>query len=348
MNKIGIVLGAAALAVVAGCKDPNYIPPAERAQNKAKSVRTTPAPAPVLTPDVKPAPVEPVAVTTIEVVETPATPVEIAQLPGAPEVKPAPAPVETPAPEAATTPYIVQRGDYLAKISKKYNVKLDALRKANPQLKNDVVRLGQTIQIPGKVDVGEQTVPEGAVVKPAPKAKVEYKPYTGETKEYVVKSGDYLGKIAAASKISVRQLKELNGLTSDVVRVGQKLKVPASAPVTVAATAPAPKAEAKKPVVVAETPKAPTVVAAPVPVDDLPGVVETPVVEAATVVEEPAPAPDATGDDSVRYVVQEGEDIISLSISFGVDPAVIREMNNMGEQDQVKPGQVIKLPPEAN
>ena len=34
----------------------------------------------------------------------------------------------------------------------------------------------------------------------------------------------------------------------------------------------------------------------------------------------------------------------SVSISWGVSAAAIRELNNLGEGDQLQPGQVIKLP----
>jgi LysM repeat protein len=47
------------------------------------------------------------------------------------------------------------------------------------------------------------------------------------------------------------------------------------------------------------------------------------------------------------YVVQEGDDMTGVSIAFGVTAAAIRELNNLGDNDQLKPGQVIKLPADA-
>ncbi|MBO7130577.1 MAG: LysM peptidoglycan-binding domain-containing protein, partial [Fibrobacterales bacterium] len=63
------------------------------------------------------------------------------------------------------------------------------------------------------------------------KVKPAFKPYTGPTKEYVVKGGDSLGKIAYANGITIKCLKEMNGLKSNNIRIGQKLKVPAEKPV---------------------------------------------------------------------------------------------------------------------
>jgi len=43
-----------------------------------------------------------------------------------------------------------------------------------------------------------------------------------------VKRGDTLSEIAARYNLSLQALKELNGLRSDVIHLGQKLEVPLS------------------------------------------------------------------------------------------------------------------------
>ena len=209
MNKLGIVLGIAAVAVIAGCKDPNYQrKPSQTADVKDVGTQVEPDAAPVGTP---------VVVEEKHCTCAPGTKhTEPCQC-GAPdcqcivvkkEVKP------LPPPEPEYTVYIVQRGDYLAKISKKYNVTINSIKRLN-NLKDDNIRIGQKLKLPGKLDVGEQKVPEGAFAKPqAQKTAKAYAPYSGATKEYVVKSGDTLGAIAYGNGINIRQLKELNGLES--------------------------------------------------------------------------------------------------------------------------------------
>lgn len=76
--------------------------------------------------------------------------------------------------------------------------------------------------------------PEASAAKPVTSSKkapaVSSSVKTGST--YVVKSGDSLSKIAAkaygtGSKKNIEKIKKANGLKSDVIRVGQKLKIPA-------------------------------------------------------------------------------------------------------------------------
>ena len=272
MNKLGIVLGATAIAVVSGCMDPNYELPGH--------LRSQTAPTQVAPSDDDKLPGEQPETTDVTLVDIETTDLKTCTCPpgtkhadpcecGAPDCKcivekpVTPVPTAVLEPEPETTPYIVQSGDYLAKISRKYNIKMDAIRKANPQLKGDKIRVGQTIKLPGKVDVGEQKLPE----KPARPAAPVYKSYEGPTVDYTVVRGDSLGKIAYSRGINIRQLKELNGLSGNNIRIGQKLKVPAgkaaaAAPAKVQPVKAAAKAAAA-PVVVDKPAPAP-VVAAPV------------------------------------------------------------------------------------
>jgi len=80
------------------------------------------------------------------------------------------------------------------------------------------------------------TITMGKKVIQAPKkgkkssksAKTKTKPFNGKTKIYKVKSGNTLSGIAHKYHITVKQLREMNGMGEhDMLRIGQKLKVPA-------------------------------------------------------------------------------------------------------------------------
>ena len=326
MNKLGIVLGIAAVAVIAGCKDPNY--QRKTSKDEVKDIGTQ--------VEQQPVPDTPIVVEEKHCTCPPGTKHTEPCKCGAPDcqcvvVKKAEKPLPPPEPEY--TVYIVQRGDYLAKISKKYNVTINSIKRLN-NLKDDNIRIGQKLKLPGKIEVGEQKVPEGAFAKdPKATAKKPYAAYTGATKEYVVKSGDTLGAIAYGNGINIRQLKELNGLTSDSLKIGQKLKIPAEKVV-------APKKVETKPVekkVVEPEVKAPVEAPAEAPVA---APVETPV-------EAPVAAPVEETAPTQTYTVQEGDDLTDVSIRFGVSAAAVRELNNLGESDKLVAGQILKLPADA-
>ena len=61
MNKFGMVLGLAAVATLAGCKDPDYKSDRVKpSQNEVKKIDTTPAPVAVKPVEITPIKVEPV------------------------------------------------------------------------------------------------------------------------------------------------------------------------------------------------------------------------------------------------------------------------------------------------
>ncbi|MBR3776096.1 MAG: LysM peptidoglycan-binding domain-containing protein [Kiritimatiellae bacterium] len=335
MNKLGLVLSLAAVAAVSGCLDPQY-----------RSKRTTTQEPTVGKPAVSSEPVEPVTPVDVTPDPAPAVNVDVVDTPA-----PKPVEVKPVVKEPEFTTYIIQRGDTLSKISKRYNIKIDAIKANNPQIKNDVIRLGQKIKLPGKVDVGEQTVPAGAFAsnqtkRPAPAAASKKDPapakaYTGATKEYIVKNGDTLGGIAIASGLTVRQLKELNGLSKDIIRVGQKLKVPASKVEKKAAPVLTNQKVAEKKV---DTVK-PTEAAADKPVVADEADKEEPVADTPAVEPVPAPQPAAKTDAKyVDYTVQDGDDLFEIALREHLTVPELREINNLGPDDKVEPGMVIKIP----
>ena len=374
MNKLGMVLGIAAVATLAGCKDPDYVyDNGTSAQNEVKSAESQPE-----VTEVKPIAIEaaPVAKCTC----LPGTRHTSPCTCGAPDCKcivEAPTvikvdvskpakPVAAAATGAEYTTYVVQRGDVLSKIAKKHNLKVADIRNANPKVKKDVIWVGMKLKLPGKVDVGPQAQAPAAGGSVAKKSATTY---SGATKEYVVRSGDTLGSIAYGNGINIRQLKSMNGLKTDKIRVGQKLKIPAekvSAPVRALAkptakkvekkvekkgaakaasvTAAAPAAPAAKPAPAAPAP-APAAEAAPeVPAPAAPAAEVAP---AAADAAAPAPAAAPAAAPTATYIVQEGDDMTGVSIRWGVSAAAIRELNNLPDDAQLVPGQILKLPADA-
>ncbi|MGO9585889.1 MAG: LysM peptidoglycan-binding domain-containing protein [Limisphaerales bacterium] len=143
-----------------------------------------------------------------------------------PPVAPPPVVVQPPvAPSGAE--YVVVHGDTLGKIAKKNGVTLSALKAANPGVEPTKLKVGQKL-----------TIPAGGTAPGATGASVGSDTgMGGET--YMVKSGDSLTKIAKAHGTTVKAIKAENNLTTDHIKVGQKLKIPAKAEATAPAPAPA-------------------------------------------------------------------------------------------------------------
>jgi LysM repeat protein len=125
---------------------------------------------------------------------------------------PAPAPTATPKP---TIPpdraYVVQPGDQLLRIARKFGVTLSALKSANG-LTSDVIVPGQVLYIP---------TPPPPTATPKPTATL-----SGNNVYYTVQTGDTLTRIAAMYGVTTAAIKSANGLTSDTVRLGRTLLIP--------------------------------------------------------------------------------------------------------------------------
>lgn len=147
-----------------------------------------------------------------------------------------PAPAEKPpvVESASTSVYTIVSGDTLSKIGLQYKMSVTQLKKLN-SLSSDMIYVGQKLKVSAKVS---GTTPAPTTPVPTPAAPpVE----PAKTSVYTVKSGDTLGKISQQYKMTLQKLKDLNGLKSDMIYVGQKLKVSGEAPVV---TTPAPEAPA--------------------------------------------------------------------------------------------------------
>lgn len=118
---------------------------------------------------------------------------------------PKPTDIDEPSQEPTNITYTVQSGDSLYKIATKYNTTVDAIKKAN-NLTNNLLSIGQVLTIP-TTTISEE-VPEPNYFN------------------YKVVSGDSLYKIAKKYNVTVDSIKELNNLTSNLLSIGQMIKIP--------------------------------------------------------------------------------------------------------------------------
>ena len=131
--------------------------------------------------------------------------------PAASEAAPIAAPASNGA-KAATTTYLVARGDSLWTVAKKNGVSVNELVKANNLKSNATLQIGQKLVVPAAAS----TAAAGAGAS-SPEAN-------GPT--HTVKGGETLGQIARTHGTTVNTLKRMNKLTSDVVRPGKVLLLP--------------------------------------------------------------------------------------------------------------------------
>ena len=133
--------------------------------------------------------------------------------------------VQNKVPTLKLSVYKVQKGDSLWSIAKKHNVPFGEILKANGMTSNSKIKIGQEIQIPSITKTADNSAVSSATATDKP-AEQKAAASNGKETVYVVKKGDSLSKIAVMHRVKVSQIKELNGLSSDMVRIGQKLKIP--------------------------------------------------------------------------------------------------------------------------
>ncbi len=112
--------------------------------------------------------------------------------------------------------YKVKSGDYLGRIASRYGVSVNQIKKWN-NLKSANIRAGQTLYI-----YGATKNPSSAKSSSSTKSSA-----SGRTSTYTVRQGDSLYNIAKLYPgVSAENIKKANGMKSDKIRPGQKLKIP--------------------------------------------------------------------------------------------------------------------------
>src|SRR5256884_2560431 len=126
--------------------------------------------------------------------------------------------------------HIVQQGETLYRIALRYGITVGALAAYNGLSDPTRIHPGQVLRIPatGTRGPGNQaTKPPKSATKQTAQLVAQGALVTNKvTYRYVVSRGDTLYSIARRFGITVAVLKQANGLTSDLIRPGQRLVIP--------------------------------------------------------------------------------------------------------------------------
>ena len=246
----------------------------------------------------------------------------------------------------------VRKGENLGVIARQYGIKVSELQQAN-DMKSSRIRAGQTLLIPIKVT-------------PKPKANKGKKPHKVRT--YIVQSGDDVASVARKFGISQDSVRSWNSLdVAAIVKTGDTLVVSKPEPI--------PQVESERPQ--KDRPKiskgAKYAVREGDTFADIAKSYGVPVVmlmqanqgfnkrltvgdslvipeyvkkraEKKLAKSESKPAAKKTSNEKVSvYVVQQGDNLSSISRKFGTTVAKIQELNNMGKSTSLSVGQKLKV-----
>ncbi|HSE83680.1 MAG TPA: LysM peptidoglycan-binding domain-containing protein, partial [Thermodesulfobacteriota bacterium] len=198
----------------------------------------------------------------------------------------------------ASGSYVVGRGDNLYDLSRKFGVSVSSIKEANG-LRHDRLNIGDILLIPGKGEDVEKAAGNERYSQAATTNKIEY---------FVVR-GDTLSGIGSRFGVSVVDIKKINGLKSNNLRIGQRLVIHSSSGLTnVTAVAKdvevsPPRTEEKKPLEVVS--------------------ISTPV--------------------SIKYTVKKGDTLSELANNFGVSVKDLKSVNGLNS-DSLKVGKVLIIP----
>ena len=214
----------------------------------------------------------------------------------------------------------VHRGETLGKIARHYGVSVSDLMAANGIHNPRHLKVGKVLVIPY----------EGVSKKQRVSHQKKSVSSTGGT--YVVQRGDSLGKISNRFRVSVAELKSINGLQGNIIRVGQKIRVREAV------------ASTQEPVLLAsvkDSVKETTSVNATPPVVKLQpeqntGEVST--LEVAGV----GTNVDSTTETTQTYVVQSGDTLWNISQKHNVPIRSLKALNNL-RNNHLQPGTTLTL-----
>ncbi len=139
-----------------------------------------------------------------------------------------PTPQPTSPPSGQETIHIVQRGDTVARIGRRYSVRIQAIVVANNLANPNHIYVGQRLIIPGATS---PPTPRPSTATPAPPQPTA-PPSTGDT-IHIVQRGDTVASIARRYGITINAIVTANNIQNpNRIFVGQRLVIPTTAPPT--------------------------------------------------------------------------------------------------------------------
>lgn len=268
--------------------------------------------------------------------------------------------------------YVVQKGDSLWSIAKRFNVGISELKEAN-NLTSNLISVGQSLVIPGVApsdqtnityvvqkgdslwsianannttvdelanlnDLGANTIYEGQILQ-IPNTGNSGVTFPGKETIYVVQKGDTLYSVALKYNTTPSAIKKKNSLTSDTLSVGQMLTIPADVEST-----------GDENITVEESntytvQKGDSLYSIAnsygISVDELKRVND--IVGNILTIGQVLVIPTSNANASNLYVVQKGDSLWSIANNFGVSVNAIRMINNL-TSDVLSIGQTLMIP----
>ncbi len=256
-----------------------------------------------------------------------------------------PAPTGPAVPKVKTV-HVVQAGETLGHIAQKYKVPRSELLKVNSMGDPNRIRVGQKINIP---EYDASKAPKHTASRTA---KTVTAPAGGSV--HTVAAGEMVGSIAHKYGLKTGDVLRANGLTEETakkIHVGQQLIIPAKTDAntyTPSKEAPSRPAPVKESAVVSAPVVAPEPVA---PVAPAPKPVATPPATPAPVVTPVVPTVQPTVPGAAvqtgavkTYVVQPGDDLVTIASRFNTSKITLIQLNNMTLSDTLQPGTTIRVP----
>jgi len=205
-----------------------------------------------------------------------------------------------------TTVYIVQPGDTLTGIARRFGITVAAIAEANGLTDPDFIWVGQRLIIP--LTITPTLRPECDVI-------------------HIVRSGETLSAIARRYGSSVAAIMAANGLTNPhFIWVGQRLVIPVCG--TPTASTPTPS--------ISPSPTGGT----PTPTRSTPTPTASPILATLTPTATPSPTPAC----EVVYTVQPGDTLSSIARRFGTTVAAIVAASDIVNPDFIWVGQRLIIP----